>query len=100
MKFSKQLFKKVLGGVFFLKATLAQAQDFTSPIQNFLETNVEPLFPLVVAGVFIWTGVANIGMINDPNSRDWKGFLSKIGIFALAAAVMVVLYEFLKGLSL
>ena len=39
-------------------------------------------------------------MINDANNRDWKGYLSKIGIFAVVAAVLVIIYKFLVGLAI
>ena len=92
----------VSAGLMFM-AVMANAQnvpDLTGPVKGFLEGFVEPLFPLVLGGVFLWTAVSNIGMINDANNRDWKGYLSKIGIFAVVAAVLVIIYKFLVGLAI
>tara|TARA_R110000868_G_scaffold366133_1_gene629043 strand:+ start:1339 stop:1605 length:267 start_codon:yes stop_codon:yes gene_type:complete len=85
-----------------LLSTFVFAQDspdLASPARNFLTNTLRPLYPIAISGIALIGGIMNIGKVMGTDS-DWKGFFTKIGLFLLAAIILVVVIEFLYSLVL
>jgi len=97
--------KKLLLGAFFLMASIMTvcAQDTTvnlsSTLQGFYNNTLRPLFPIVIATVFLVSAMMNIGEIWGEH-KNWKSFLSKVGLYTGICIILVVVVNFLFTLSI
>lgn len=78
----------------------AQDLDFASTITRFLNNTARPAYGPIVGLVFLVTGLWNIGMVTNPETRDWKAFANMVGRFILAALGLIVVVEFLANLTI
>lgn len=83
---------------FLVLPGIAEAQDLATPARNFLTTTLRPLYPIVLAGVLLITGLYNIGMVTKGND-DWKGFFTRIGLFLGGAILLGVAIEAVYAFS-
>lgn len=93
--------KKLLVLVMFLIAITnnlcAQAQVI-SKFTAFRDNWMRPLYPIVIAIVFLGGALFNIGLVWGEN-KEWKTFFTKIGIFLLAATIIVGVFEAVMAIT-
>jgi FtsH-binding integral membrane protein len=84
----------VLALMLFATATFAQPRNnpnFGQWAQQFWQQSIAPLWPWIIAIVFLVTAFFNIGDINGPE-KNYKKFFSAIGLYVGGvAAVMIVI---------
>lgn len=81
-------------------AIIAQdTPDFESVGRSFYEDSVRPLFPWVVAIVALVGSLMNIGEVWGEH-KNWKAFLSKLGLYVGITLVVILVVEFAAGLDI
>ncbi|WP_020531892.1 hypothetical protein [Flexithrix dorotheae] len=91
--------KQHLAVLFFcLLPAIGFGQDLAGPITKFFEGTVKPLFPIIVGLVFLVSALMNIGDVWGEH-KNWKKYLSSIGIYVGICVVIGVVLNFLLSLS-
>jgi len=93
------MFKLVLFVGLIIIPRALSAQDFSSELQSILDDTVRPLYPIVIAMVFLVSALMSIGEIWGDH-KNWKNFLSKVGLYVGICVGIVVVFEFLLTLSI
>mgnify|MGYP006921591540 CR=1 FL=1 len=78
--------------------TFGQSLNLSGPVSSFLNQTVKPLFPFILGIVFIVSALINIGMV--WNDRDWKAYLTRIGLFMGITLVIMAIVTWLGTLSI
>lgn len=80
--------------------TGAYAQpNIASELQTLYNTTIKPLFPIVIGLVFVVSVMMNINDIWGEH-KNWKGFLSKVGLYVGICLLVVVVTNYLFTLSI
>lgn len=82
----------------FIFVVDANAQDLRGTLSKFRDQTVRPLYPIIVGVVFLIGAMMNIGEVWGEH-KNWKAFLSKIGIYIGICLIIIVVYEFVSGLT-
>jgi hypothetical protein len=82
----------------FLLVVDANAQDLRGTLSKFRDQTVRPLYPIIVGVVFLIGAMMNIGEVWGEH-KNWKAFLSKIGIYIGICLIIIAVYEFVSGLT-
>ncbi len=84
----------------FAGELLAQAgPDLASPARNFVSDTLRPLYPIILGAVLLVGTLMNVGEIMGEN-KNWKGFLTRVGIYLGSAMALVIAIEFVNGLTI
>jgi hypothetical protein len=67
--------------------------------QKFWLETVAPLWPWIIAIVFLVTSLYNISDVTG-DQKNYKGFFSKLGLFVGSAAAIMIVVTWLTTLSL
>lgn len=96
--------KKILvltAGILTSLTTMAQGSlNLSGPVSSFLNQTVKPLFPLILGIVFILSALFNIGMVWDEQNRNWKAYLTRIGMFIGATLILMAVATWLGTLNI
>jgi hypothetical protein len=82
----------------FLFVVDANAKDLRGTLSKFRDQTVRPLYPIIVGVVFLIGAMMNIGEVWGEH-KNWKAFLSKIGIYIGICLIIIAVYEFISGLT-
>ena len=82
----------------FTGHSLYGQEGMVGVIESYLNDVIRPLYAPIVALVFLVSALMNIGDIWGDH-KNWKGFLSKTGIYVGIVVGIVVVFEFLLTLS-
>ena len=74
--------------------------SLASQLWGFYDGEIRPLFGPIVLIVFVIGCLFNLGMVLNPNDRDWKGFFFAVGRFVMAVVVIIGVAEIIRGYSL
>jgi hypothetical protein len=83
--------------IFFL-AVDVNAQDLRGTLVRFRDQTIRPLYPIIIGVVFLIGAMMNIGEVWGEH-KNWKAFLSKVGIYIGICLIIIAVYEFVSGLS-
>lgn len=97
-----KIFKK-LSFIAFILLVIANNVSAQSQVINkfssFRDQWMRPLYPIILGIVFLGGCLFNIGLVWGDD-REWKKFFTKVGIFLLAATVIIGVYEAVTALSI
>lgn len=86
--------------IVFLFFSGAYAQpNLAGELQTLYNSTIKPLFPIVIGLVFIVSVMMNINDIWGEH-KNWKGFLSKVGLYVGICLLVVVVTNYLFTLSI
>lgn len=85
--------------VVFSAAAQSTSVNLSSTMQGFYNNTIKPLFPIVIGTVFIVSSMMSIGDIWGEH-KNWKGFLSKVGLYTGICILLIVVVNFLFTLTI